>query len=68
MPNDDNSMMHPDNFGPVSLILLMRIYDVLISNLGTQNPQVAEKLIKAHEAGEFLSPPPRMVEYEEDSE
>lgn len=61
-------MMHPDNFGPVSLILLMRIYDVQLALLADKNPALAKKLEQAHTNGDFLSPPPRMVEYEEDSE
>lgn len=51
----------PEVFGPVVIIQLNRIYDVLMNILAESSPRgphIAKMLAQLHESGQFLSPPP----------
>lgn len=53
-----DSAFHPENVGPVSVIMLQRIYDLLAVIAYDANPDGAQRVIEAHRAGQLLSPPP----------
>lgn len=42
----------------IQLIVLMRIYDILMSDFILNNPEEGSKLYELHAAGGFLNPPP----------
>jgi hypothetical protein len=54
----ENSVFHPDNFSPVVLIQLARLYDVGMAFLGAIDPEKAKGLAELHARGEFMTPAP----------
>ena len=54
----ENSVFHPDNFNPVVLIQLARLYDVGMAFLATIDKDYAMHLAELHARGEFATPPP----------
>ena len=59
-PND--SVFHPDNIGPVTVIQLTRIYDALMALLAIVDPDKAIKMAEAHAKGITLTPAPAFTE------
>lgn len=55
---------HPDNFGPVVLIQLMRTYDLLLALLSIHDPEKALQLSEMHEKGLSFTPAPVFSEEE----
>lgn len=49
---------HPENFGPVTLIALMRLYDVGMALLSVHDAEKAATLADMHEKGLTFMPPP----------
>lgn len=62
------SAFDDENFGPVVLIQLMRLYDLQLAFLSAINPAKAEQIRDLHERGQTFCPPPMFVEYEENNE
>lgn len=56
-----DSSFHPDNVGPVTVIMLQRVYDLLAVIAYEADPDAAEKVIAFHRAGQLLSPPPSYI-------
>ena len=52
------SAFAPENFGPVVLIQLMRLYDVQMALLSCYDAEKAAYLAEMHEAGLSFTPPP----------
>lgn len=65
-----SSAFDPENFGPVVIIQLMRLYDVQMALLSCYDPEKAAMLAKMHEEGISFTPPPAYSEVmnEEDEE
>ena len=42
----------------MQLIVLMRIYDVLMTDMTERKPEIAKKLYMEHDAGRLMSPAP----------
>lgn len=57
-----NSVFHPDNIGPVTVIQLTRIYDALMSLLAIADPEKAVAMAEMHEKGLTLMPAPAFTE------
>lgn len=57
-----NSVFHPDNIGPVTVIQLSRIYDVGMALLAVVDPEKASLMADAHAAGITLAPPPAFAD------
>ena len=53
-----NSVFHPDNIGPVTLLTLLQIKDYLAVIAAHLNEPQTDGLEKLHESGQFLCPPP----------
>lgn len=47
-----------DDAAVVNTIILWRIYDLLLLDLMSRNPELARKVVLAHERGEFVGPNP----------
>lgn len=47
-----------DSANVVNSIMLWRIYDLLLLDLMSRDPDLAIKVVKAHERGEFVGPNP----------
>lgn len=47
-----------ENVDIANTIILWRIYDVLMGLYSNINPDEAKKLVKLHEEGTFVTPPP----------
>ena len=60
-----NSVFHPDNVGPVSVIQLSRIYDAIMALLAIVDPDKAVRMAEAHAKGIILMPPPAFAEDED---
>lgn len=54
----DNSVFHDDNFNPVVLIQLTRLYDVGLALLSVFDADKASRMAQAHANGEVFSPAP----------
>lgn len=63
LPSD--SVFHPDNIGPVSVIQLSRIYDAIMALLAIVDPDKAVRMAEAHAQGITLMPPPAFAEEED---
>lgn len=63
---EDNDPFSPNNVGKVQLIVLMRIYDVLMAQLGKDHPEAAEALNDIHSNGKILGSLP-YLDLSEDS-
>lgn len=63
---DQRSAFHPDNYQMVSLIMAMRLYDLMFALLDEINPEKANLVHDAHAAGIHFAPPPSFREVEED--
>lgn len=48
----------PENVQILQFITLARIYDVLMVNLQTSNPEAAAQVLEHHKAGTLLGPQP----------
>lgn len=59
-----NSVFHDENFQPVVLIQLTRLYDVGLALLSVFEPEKAAAMAAAHEKGEVFSPAPAWKEDE----
>lgn len=55
-----------ENFQPVVVIMLMRLYDVGMALLATQNPNAADSLAEAHRQGAILGPAPAIALVDEE--
>lgn len=64
---ESNSVFHPDNIGPVTVIQLTRIYDALMALLAIVDPDKAMRMAEAHAQGITLTAPPAFREEEESS-
>jgi hypothetical protein len=51
-----NDPFSPDNAPGMSLIVQMRMYDVLLAILNEQNPDVCDRILEAHAQGKLLAP------------
>jgi len=60
-----NSVFHPDNIGPVTIIQLTRIYDAMMALLAIADPDKALRMAQAHAQGITLTAPPAFREEEE---
>lgn len=58
----DNSVFHPDNIGPVTVIQLTRIYDAIMALLAIADPDKAVRMAEAHARGITLMPAPAFAE------
>jgi hypothetical protein len=65
IPAGSEDAFHPNNFGPVLLIQMMRLYDIGIALLSVQDPVKAEQLILMHEQGITFTPAPAFAQDEE---
>jgi hypothetical protein len=65
---EDSSAFAPENFGPVVLIQLNRLYDIGMALLSVFDADKAALLVKLHEDGHTFTPPPAFVEFEESNE
>jgi hypothetical protein len=61
----ENSVFHDDNFNPVVLIQLTRLYDVGLALLSVFDPDKAKLMAQAHAKGEVFSPAPAWTEDDE---
>jgi hypothetical protein len=57
-----NSVFHPDNIGPVTVIQLTRLYDAVMALLAIADPEKAIKMAEAHAKGITLTPAPAFTE------
>ncbi|AVD99211.1 hypothetical protein SEA_BILLNYE_6 [Streptomyces phage BillNye] len=57
-----SSAFDPENFGPVVIIQLMRLYDVQMALLACHDPEKAGILAEMHEKGMSFTPPPAYSE------
>jgi len=48
----------PDDLSPAILITLLRLYDVLMTQLQRSDPESAERIWAVHSEGKILSPEP----------
>jgi hypothetical protein len=60
----ENSVFHPDNIGPVTVIQLTRIYDAMMALLAIVDPDKAMRMAEAHAKGITLTAPPAFDEGE----
>lgn len=58
---DKQDAFDPANFGPVALIQMMRIYDLLIALLSSVDEEKAMKITEMHEQGITLAPNPKFL-------
>lgn len=65
---EHTSAFDEQNWWPVLLIMLQRIYDLQLAMLTAINPAKAGALIELHENGHTFAPMPRFVPYEEPDE
>ena len=65
---DDETENIEDNTDAVNSIMLWRIYDVLLGIYSNVNPEEAQNLVKLHEDGIFVTPPPAYREGQFDDE
>lgn len=63
-----SSAFDPDNFGPVMLIMMMRLYDLGLAFLSVIDKQGADELVELHSQGHTFSPRPAFIEGYEDEE
>lgn len=56
--SDENDPLSPHNAPGISLIVLMRVYDVLMGLYTEANPDQARTLMEIHAAGSLLGPSP----------
>lgn len=63
-----NSVFHPDNIGPISLVTLLQIKDYLAVIAATLNEQQTTRIESLHEQGKFLCPPPFSGPPQDDAE
>jgi hypothetical protein len=61
----EESGFHPNNFEPVVLIQLTRLYDVGMALLAAVDVEKAKGLALLHSRGDFATPPPAFKEEEE---
>ena len=54
-----------DNYLQVSIIMQMRLYDVMMSILGKADAKMAQDLMDMHAKGEYFCPPPAIAIEEE---
>lgn len=59
------SAFAPENFNQVTLIMLMRLYDLQLALLSSVNPEQAQYIVQLHECGQSFAPAPAFVEYAE---
>jgi hypothetical protein len=62
----EKSAFDPANFNEVTLIMLMRLYDLQLALLSVLNPEQAKYIVELHERGQSFAPPPAFVEYAEE--
>jgi len=60
-----NSVFHEDNFEPVLLIQLTRLYDVGLALLSVFDPDKALEMANKHAEGEVFSPAPAWMQDDE---
>lgn len=61
------SAFDPANFNEVTLIMLMRVYDLQLALLSAIDADKASLLVEFHAKGQSFCPPPAFVEYEENA-
>lgn len=61
-----NSVFHPDNIGPVTVIQLTRIYDAMMALLAIVDPDKAMRMAEAHAQGITLTAPPAFREEDDE--
>lgn len=64
---NDTDPFSPNNAPGLSLIVLMRLYDVQMALLSEVSPEKAEALHQAHLAGQIKGAPPAFTMPDEDS-
>jgi hypothetical protein len=57
-----NSVFHPDNIGPVTVIQLTRLYDAVMALLAIVDPEKAVMMAEAHAKGITLTPAPAFTD------
>lgn len=62
------SAFDPENYGPVSLIMMMRLYDIGLGLLSVFDENRADQLSAMHAQGLHYCPPPAYIEYETQDE
>lgn len=62
------SAFDPANFNEVTLIMLMRVYDLQLALLSAIDADKASLLVEFHAKGQSFCPPPAFVEYGENDE
>lgn len=64
--NPANSAFAPENFSAVTVIMLMRLYDLQLALLSSVNPEQAKYIVELHERGQSFAPAPAFAEYSDD--
>jgi hypothetical protein len=67
-PSNEANAFAPENFGPVVLIQLMRLYDVQMALLSCYDAEKAQALALMHEQGLTFTPPPAYAVQDEEDE
>lgn len=57
----ENSVFHPNNVNPVTLLTLLQIKDYLALIAATLNEAGTDRVEELHDSGQFLCPPPFMA-------
>lgn len=65
MDVESKSAFDKENFNEVTIIMLMRLYDLQLALLSSVNPDQAKYIVELHERGQSFAPPPAFVEYGE---
>lgn len=63
---EDDSPFDPENAAGLSLIVQMRLYDVLMAVLNKIDPETADRIYDAHEKGQIISSLPAYIPEELD--
>lgn len=62
------SAFDKENFNEVTLIMLMRVYDLQLALLSALDPEKAAALVEMHAQGQSFCPPPTFAEYDDDGQ
>lgn len=65
---EHTSAFDEQNWWPVLLIMLSRLYDLELALLSAINPVKASEIVELHEQGHTFAPIPKFVSYEEPDE
>lgn len=63
---EPTSAFDEQNWWPVLLIMLSRVYDLQLALLSAINPVKAAEVVKLHDSGHTFAPIPKFVPYTDD--